>query len=205
MGNCIIHDSIVILKSLHNQWVSRGAFKLLHAIDFFTINVQNFVCLDLGASTGGFTEVLLSKKANKIFCVDVGKNQLHEKLKSNSQVINISKTNARYLTKDTIIPELVDIIVCDVSFISMKKVIYPSLKFLKKDGIVISLIKPQFESEKKELKKGGIIKDPIIHKRICDYYKDWFPKICKMEVIGITESPITGPKGNIEFLICAKR
>ena len=160
-----IYDSNVeiIYKSLHPQWVSRGAFKILHALSHFNINVKNFKCLDLGASTGGFTEVLLSKNVKKIYCVDVGTNQLHEKLQINKRIINIPKTNARYLTKE-IIPEIVDLIVCDVSFISMKKVIEPSLIFLeKKYGIIVGLIKPQFESEKKEIKKGGVIKDPEIH------------------------------------------
>ena len=202
----IYDDQIkIIYKNLHPEWVSRGALKLLHAIQYFEIDVKNFKCLDIGASTGGFTDVLLSKKAMKIYCVDVGTNQLHEKLKNNSKVINISKTNARYLTKK-ILPEPLDIIVCDVSFISMKKVLKPSLNFLhKKYGIVVGLIKPQFESEKNEIKKGGVIKDPNIHERICNDYIEWFNSVCKMKVLGITKSPIKGPKGNIEFLICAKR
>jgi len=152
-GDIYHNDVDIFCKSLHPNWVSRGALKLLHAIDHFKIDVANLKCLDIGASTGGFTEVLLSKKAKKIYSVDVGTNQLHEKLQNNNKVINISKTNARYLTKK-ILPELLDLIVCDVSFISMKKVIYPSLIFLEeKFGIIIGLIKPQFESEKKELTK----------------------------------------------------
>ena len=202
-----IYDSNteVVFKSLHPQWVSRGAFKILHALNHFDINVTNLKCLDLGASTGGFTEVLLKKDAMKIYCVDVGVNQLHEKLKKNKKIINIPKINARYLTKE-LIPELVDIIVCDVSFISMKKVIEPSLIFLdKKFGIIIALIKPQFESKKNEIKRGGIIKDPLIHKRICNEYIEWFRRVCNMKVLGVTQSPVKGHKGNIEFLICAKR
>ena len=195
----------IVSNNLHPDWVSRGALKLLHAFDYFKIDATDFKCLDIGASTGGFTEVLLSKKVKKVYSVDVGTNQLHEKLIKNSKVINIPKTNARYLNKD-IIPDLVDIIVCDVSFISMKKVIEPSLLFLeKKSGVIVALIKPQFESEKKEIKKGGIITDKNIHKRICDDYKEWFTSTCKMKVLGITPSPIKGPKGNIEFLICATR
>ena len=202
-----VYDSKIEIfyKKLHPDWVSRGAFKLLHALDYFNIDVNNFICLDLGASTGGFTEVLLKKNAIKVYCVDVGTNQLHEKIKNNKKIINLAKTNARYLTKN-LISDLVNIIVCDVSFISMKKVIEPSLIFLeKKKGIIIALIKPQFESEKNEIKKGGVIKDPAIHNRICEEYIYWFDKVCKMEVLGITQSPITGPKGKIEFLICAKR
>lgn len=204
-GELYNSDVNIIFKSLHSEWVSRGALKLLHAFDYFKIDVTNFKCIDLGASTGGFTEVLLSKGVQKVYSVDVGTNQLHEKLIRNSKVINISKTNARYLTRD-IITEQVDLIVCDVSFISMKKVIYPSLSFLpEKSGIIIALIKPQFESEKNEIQKGGIITDHNIHKRICNDFRSWFNTKCKMYVLGIIPSPIRGPKGNIEFLICARR
>ena len=143
-----IHDvnANILTKSLHPSWVSRGAIKLLHAINYFKIDVNNFICLDIGASTGGFTEVLLSKNVNKIYSVDVGTNQLHEKIKNNSKVINLPKTNARYLSKN-IIMDVVDLIVCDVSFISMKKVIEPSLKLLNLNkGMIIGLIKPQFQN-----------------------------------------------------------
>ena len=198
-----INDNI-IYKNLHPQWVSRGALKLLHALDHFNINVTDFNCLDIGASTGGFTDVLISRNVKKVFCVDVGTNQLHEKLIKNPQVINIPKTNARYLNKN-IISEKIDMIVCDVSFISMKKVIEPALILLKNTSIIVALIKPQFESEKKELKKGGVIKDKLIHQRICDDYKKWFSVFQGMEVIGIIQSPIQGPKGNIEFLIYIKK
>ena len=160
--------------------------------------------MDIGASTGGFSDVLLSKNAKKIFCVDVGINQLHEKLVSNSKIINIQKTNAKSLNNQ-IITDKVDLIVCDVSFISMKKVIKPSLNFLKNYGIIIGLIKPQFESSKKEIKKGGVILDSEVHKRICDSFVEWFKIECKMYVIGLIESPIKGPKGNTEFLICARK
>ncbi len=197
-------NSKIIYKSLHPQWVSRGALKLLHALEYFQVKVDDFTCLDIGASTGGFTEVLLSKKVKKVYCVDVGKNQLHEKIKTNAKIIDLSKTNARYLN-DEIISEKINMIVCDVSFISMKKVIEPSLNFLDHNGIIIALIKPQFESEKSEIKKGGIISDVKIHRRICMYYHNWFTKYCEMEVSGIIPSPIKGLKGNNEFLIYAKK
>lgn len=204
-GEFYYSDVSIISKNLHSKWVSRGAFKLIHALDTFDINVKDFICLDIGASTGGFTQVLLEKEAKKVYSVDVGTNQLHEKLKNNDKVINISKTNARYLNKN-IIPELVNLIVCDVSFISMKKVIEPSLPFLEKNlGVVIALIKPQFESKKNEIKKGGLIIDQKIHKRICNDFINWFSLKCKMNVIGVIDSPIKGSKGNVEFLICAKK
>ena len=195
----------IIFNNLHPQWVSRGALKLICALEYFKIDVNNFKCLDIGASTGGFTDVLLSKNVKKIFSVDVGTNQLHEKLINNPKVINIQKTNARYLDKN-LIPEEIDLIVCDVSFISMKKVIEPNLLLLKKnEGIIIALIKPQFESEKHEVKKGGLVKDGKVHKRICNDFKSWFSLMCKMKVLGIIPSPIKGPKGNVEFLICARK
>ena len=198
-------DVCIVSKKTHPSWVSRGALKLLHALNYFKIDVTDFNCLDIGASTGGFTEVLLSKKVKKIYCVDVGSNQLHNKLINNSKVVNLPQTNARYLTKN-IIPELVDLIVCDVSFISMKKVIKPSMIFLeKKSGIILALIKPQFESEKKNMKKSGIINNNRIHEKICSDYKQWFSLECKMKVLGIIPSPIKGSAGNVEFLICAKR
>ena len=204
-GETYEEDVNIHVTKLHPQWVSRGALKLCHAIQNFNIEIANLVCLDLGASTGGFTEVLLSKNVKKIYAVDVGSNQLHEKLKKDSRIVNLSKTNARYLNKD-IIHDIIDIIVCDVSFISMKKVIQPSLQFLdEENGVVIGLIKPQFESKKNEIKRGGVIVDPAIHKRICHEYREWFTSTCNMKVQGIIPSPIKGPKGNIEFLIYAKK
>ena len=195
----------VVKENIHPQWVSRGAFKLLYALENFNIDIIDSICLDLGASTGGFTEVLLSKNAKKIYAVDVGTNQLHEKLKYHNKIINISKTNARYLSNN-IICDSINVIVCDVSFISMKKVIEPCLQFLEKEnGMVIGLIKPQFEASKNEIQKGGVILDSKIHTRICEDFREWFSSKCKMEVQGIIPSPIKGPKGNIEFLIYAKK
>ena len=195
----------VVKENIHPQWVSRGAFKLLYALENFNIDIIDSICLDLGASTGGFTEVLLSKKTKKIYAVDVGTNQLHEKLKYHNKIINISKTNARYLSNN-IICDSINVIVCDVSFISMKKVIEPCLQFLEKEnGMVIGLIKPQFEASKNEIQKGGVILDSEIHARICEDFREWFSSKCKMEVQGIIPSPIKGPKGNIEFLIYAKK
>ena len=197
----------IVSKYIDHQWVSRGALKLLYAIDHFKINVANFKCLDIGASTGGFTEVLLSRKAKKIYSVDVGTNQLHDKLMDNPKVLNLSKTNAKFLTKN-IITDSINIIVCDVSFISMKKVIYPSLSFLeKKSGIIIALIKPQFELSKSEIKnnRNGVVTNKDIHQRICNDYKNWFTLTCGMKVVGIIPSPIKQIKGNIEFLIYVKK
>ena len=129
---------------------------------------------------------------------------MHERLKKEKKIINLEKTNARYLN-DNIICDQIDLIVCDVSFISMKKVIQPCLSFLnRKSGVIIGLIKPQFEASRNEIKKGGIITDTLLQKRICNEFENWFVKELQMEIIGITPSPIKGPKGNIEFLIAVK-
>ena len=195
-------DALIKIKDIGPEWVSRGAYKLIRALEENNIKVENKICMDLGASTGGFTEVLISRKAKKVYAVDVGTNQLHEKLKKNAEVINLEKTNARYLTND-LITEIIELLVCDVSFISLKKVILPCLNFLKKNSIIIVLIKPQFESKKNETKKG-VVKDSEIHLRICNEIKTWFESECNCEVLNITESPIKGPKGNKEFLLTAR-
>ena len=201
-GYNINPDAKIKIKDIGPEWVSRGAYKLIKALDENNIKVDNKTCMDLGASTGGFTEVLVKRNAKKVFAVDVGTNQLHEKLKKMKEIINIEKTNARYLTKD-LITEFIELLVCDVSFISLKKVILPCLNFLKKNSIIIVLIKPQFESKKNETKKG-VVKDSEVHLRICNEIQNWFENQCNCEVLKIIESPITGPKGNKEFLLTAR-
>ena len=141
-------DSSIEIKNLGPEWVSRGALKLIKAIEFYNIKIKDKICIDLGSSTGGFTDVLINKKAKKIYAVDVGTNQLHEKLRNNSKVISLEKTNARYLNKQ-LFNELIDVMVCDVSFISLKKIIAPNLKLLEDESVIIALIKPQFEAKKK--------------------------------------------------------
>ena len=201
-GININSNSLIEIKNLGPVWVSRGAFKLIKALDVNNINLENKVCMDLGASTGGFTDVLVQRGAKKVYAVDVGTNQLHEKLKKNKKVLNLEKINARYIKKD-LINELIELLVCDVSFISLKKVILPNLDLLKNKSTIVVLIKPQFESKKNETKKG-IVKDIQIHNRICKEIKIWFEYECKCEVLNIIESPIKGPKGNIEFLLTAR-
>ena len=201
-GLSFLETSKIIIKDKNKEWVSRGSYKLLKALENFDINIENKICLDLGSSTGGFTHVLLSNKAKKIYAVDVGTNQLHEKLLNEKKIISIEKTNARYLNRK-LITDNIDVIVCDVSFISIKKIIKPNLCFLKNNSIIIILIKPQFEANKKEIKKG-VVRDPNIHNRICEEIKTWLINECKSKIIGLVESPIKGPKGNIEFLVIAK-
>tara|TARA_B100001123_G_C15170279_1_gene971107 strand:+ start:91 stop:828 length:738 start_codon:yes stop_codon:yes gene_type:complete len=203
-GEILNYNSVIVVSKLHPDWVSRGAYKLIHAIKTFNIEIKNKKCLDIGASTGGFSQVLLKYGAKKIYSVDVGKNQIHEKLLKEKKIINLEKTNARYLDHE-IIFDTIDLIVCDVSFISMKKVLIPCFSFLnKKNGTIIGLIKPQFEAKKNEIKRGGIVSNSLIHRRICEDFQNWFSKKYNMNILGITQSPIKGPKGNIEFLIGAK-
>jgi len=201
-GSIFLETSKIKLKKLSKEWVSRGSYKLLKALNFFNINVQNKICLDIGASTGGFTHVLLKHKAKKIYSVDVGTNQLHEKLLNEEKIISIEKTNARYLTSE-LIKDDIDVLVCDVSFISLKKVIKPNICFLKNYSIIVILIKPQFEANRNEIKKG-IVTDTKVHDRICEEVKNWLIDECNFKIIGLVQSPIRGPKGNIEFLIVAQ-
>ena len=201
-GFNINHDASIEIKNLGPEWVSRGAIKLLTALNGNNIDVRNKICIDLGSSTGGFTDVLIKNGAKKVYSIDVGTNQLHEKLKKNPKVISLENTNARYLKKD-LVSELIDIMVCDVSFISLKKVIEPNLYLLKNQSIIIALIKPQFESKKNETKKG-IVRDSKIQQRICNEISDWLENNCECNVLSIIESPLKGPKGNTEFLITAK-
>ena len=201
-GNSFREDCSIIINKLHPPWVSRGALKLLKAIEAFRIEISNKVCLDIGSSTGGFTQVLLKNKAKKIFAIDVGTNQLHEKLQKEKKIISIENFNAKYLN-NSIISEKIDLLVCDVSFISLKKVIFPSLKLLSNKAEIIALIKPQFETQKVNLRKG-VVKNSSIHKEICKDISQWFTSKCEAKVMDIIPSPITGPKGNVEFLIYSR-
>ncbi len=179
-------------------WVSKGALKLLAAIEHWEINPTDKVFIDLGASTGGFTEVLISQNARKVYCVDVGSNQLHSKLRELPQVINLEKTHVRELT-NKLIPELVDGLVVDVSFISLEKVIPFVHPFLKEDSTVILLIKPQFEVGKGNLNKHGIVTDTKLYPETIDRIKSMCA-LNQLEFIDFIESPILGGDGNREFL-----
>ena len=201
-GFNISNDAEIEIKNLGPKWVSRGATKLITALDKNKINVKGKICVDLGSSTGGFTDVLIQSGAKKVYAVDVGTNQLHEKLKNNIKVVSIEKTNARYLAKEFTL-DFIDIMVCDVSFISLKKVIEPNLHLLKNESIIIALIKPQFESKKNETNKG-VVRNNSIHQRVCNEISEWFKNQCDCKILSIIESPIKGPKGNIEFLITVK-
>ncbi len=179
-------------------YVSRGGLKLEHALKVFQLDVKDFICLDIGAATGGFTHCLLLHGAKKVYAVDVGKGQLHYSLRNNPQVIVMEKTNARYLTRD-MFPDVFDLITIDVSFISLKFILPVLLPLLKPKGKILALIKPQFEVDPKFLKKG-VVKNSWIHKKVIDEIWDFSEKI-NLKPLGIIESPILGPKGNKEFFI----
>jgi len=184
--------------------VSRGGMKLDHALNTFDIGVTDNVALDVGASTGGFTDVLLTRGAARVYAVDVGYGQLNWKLRSDDRVIVLERQNARQLT-EAHIPEPVNIIVCDASFIGLEKVLATPLTFAAPGAYLAALIKPQFEVGKGEVGKGGIVRDPEQHREVCARIEAWVAGLDGWRVIGIDQSPITGAEGNIEFLIVALR
>ena len=188
------------MKGQACPWVSRGGFKLEKGLKVFDISATNKVALDIGASTGGFTDVLLAHGAQKVYAVDVGYGQLAHRL-LNSRVVPLDRTNARHLAAHQI-PEPVDLIVCDASFI-MRTVLETPLGFLRPGGFLIALIKPQFEVGKSRLGKKGVVRDPELHNDVCQTIKNWLQQRPGWSVLGIEESPIQGPEGNIEFLIGA--
>jgi len=200
-GDMLAEDAALTVKGRDHPWVSRGGIKLDHGLDHFGFNVTGAVALDVGSSTGGFTDVLLSRGAAKIYAVDVGTNQLAWKLRSDPRVVVHEQTNARDLTI-AIIPEPIDIVVCDASFISLAKVLDRALDLAKPGAGLIALVKPQFEAGREEVGKGGVVRDPEVHERVCRQAADW-TRSKGWNVLGIEKSPITGPEGNVEFLLGA--
>lgn len=191
------------MRGKDHSWVSRGGIKLAHGLDHFGWDVTGAVALDVGSSTGGFTDVLLQRGAAKVFAVDVGTNQLAWKLRQDPRVVVHEQTNARYLT-EAVVTEPVDLIVCDASFIGLAKVLDTALDFVRPGGRLIALIKPQFEAERGEISKGGVVRDPAVHERVCGQIEAWLTSR-GWDVTGIVPSPITGPEGNVEFLIGAQK
>ena len=196
-------DAPLAVRGKEHPWVSRGGVKLAHALDHFGWDVAGAVALDVGSSTGGFTDVLLQRGAAKVFAVDVGTNQLAWKLRQDPRVVVHEQTNARYLT-DEVVTEPVDLVVCDASFISLAKVLDTAVGFAKPGGGLIALVKPQFEAERSEIGKGGVVRDAAVHARVCEAAAEWV-RSRGWRVEGVTESPITGPEGNVEFLLAARR
>ena len=202
-GQLLVSDAPLDVRGRDHPWVSRGGVKLAHGLDHFGWDVGATVAIDVGSSTGGFTDVLLSRGTARVFAVDSGTNQLAWKLRQDPRVVVLEQTSARVLTAEHI-DEPIDLVVCDASFIGLAKVLDRPLQFAKPEARVMALIKPQFEAGRQEVGKGGVVRDPQIHERVCAQVADWLTG-AGWRVEGVVPSPITGPEGNIEFLIAAVR
>ena len=201
-GEPLAADAPLELRGRDHPWVSRGGSKLAHGLDHFTIEAAGRICLDVGASTGGFTDVLLRRGAARVYAVDVGHGQLDWSLRNDGRVVVLERTNARYLTTAEV-PVPVSLIVCDASFIGLATVLPAPLALAGPDCWLVALIKPQFEVGKGSVGKGGVVRDPRLHTVVCARIRDWLAMQPGWRVRGIVESPITGPSGNKEFLIAA--
>jgi len=202
-GDLIKADQPLDLRGQDHPWVSRGGLKLDHAIAHFGLSPAGLTCLDVGASTGGFTDVLLHHGATKVFAVDVGHGQLAWKLRNDQRVVVMERVNARYLTTEQI-PDPIQAIVCDASFIGLRTVLPAPLALAAPGAWAVTLIKPQFEVGP-AIAKGGVVRDPAVHDRVCAEIRDWWSQLPGWQVLGIEASPILGPEGNREFLIAARR
>ena len=200
-GDLLLEDAPLEVRGRDHPWVSRGGVKLDHGLTHFGFDVTGAVALDIGSSTGGFTDVLLSRGAAKVYAVDVGTNQLAWKLRQDPRVIVHEQTNARYLDA-SVVPEPVDVVVCDASFIALSKVLGPALALARPAAKLVALVKPQFEAGREEVGKGGVVRDPAVHRRVCDAAAEWVASQ-GCTVLGVTPRPITGPEGNVEFLLGA--
>jgi 23S rRNA (cytidine1920-2'-O)/16S rRNA (cytidine1409-2'-O)-methyltransferase len=195
-------DAEIVAEAAH-PYVSRGALKLVAALDAFAIDPARRVCLDLGASTGGFTEVLLAPGAARVYAVDVGQGQLHPKIAADPRVIGLERTDARRLDR-TLVPEPIDLLVADVSFISLKLALPAALALLGPAADMAALVKPQFEAGRAHVGRGGIVRDEAVHQAVCEDIET-FLRQQGFSVLGTIPSPILGGEGNREFLIGARR
>jgi 23S rRNA (cytidine1920-2'-O)/16S rRNA (cytidine1409-2'-O)-methyltransferase len=200
-GDMLAEDAALEVRGKDHPWVSRGGIKLDHGLTHFGFDAADQVALDVGSSTGGFTDVLLSRGAARVYAVDVGTNQLAWKLRQDPRVVVLEQTNARHLTGEQV-PEAPNIVVCDASFIGLAKVLKAPLGLAGPGAKLVALVKPQFEAGREEVGKGGVVRDPAVHERVCTAAKDWV-ELQGWSVLGIVESPITGPEGNREFLLGA--
>jgi 23S rRNA (cytidine1920-2'-O)/16S rRNA (cytidine1409-2'-O)-methyltransferase len=203
-GDQLAADAVLGLKGCDHPWVSRGGLKLVHALDHFDVLVEDKVALDIGASTGGFTGVLLVRGAKRVHAVDVGYGQLAWRLRQDPRVVLHERLNARFLTREHI-PEAVDIITCDASFIGLATVLPAPLALAAETGELIALIKPQFEAGREHVGKGGVVRDTAVQREVCERVAAWIASQPGWAVLGIVESPILGPEGNREFLLYARR
>lgn len=204
VGQLLAPDIALTLSGEDHPWVSRGGLKLAHALEVFAIDPAGSVALDIGASTGGFTDVLLSRGAVRVYAVDVGRDQLHPRLRADPRVVVHEQTNARTLTTAEV-PESPVLVVCDASFIGLRTVLPAALALAAPGAALVALIKPQFEVGPGRVGKGGIVRDPALHREACETIRAWLDGLDGWRVCGLTDSPITGPDGNREFLIHAAR
>jgi 23S rRNA (cytidine1920-2'-O)/16S rRNA (cytidine1409-2'-O)-methyltransferase len=203
-GTAFSVETEVVVKGDDHPWVSRGGLKLAHALEEFGLDVTGRTALDIGASTGGFTDVLLQGGAAQVYAVDVGHGQLDWRLRNDPRVVTLERTNARNLTTDQV-PEAIEVVVCDASFIGLRTVLPAGLALATPGAVLVALIKPQFEVGKDRVGKGGVVRDSALHTEVCEIVRDWLESLPDWTVIGLTESPIKGPAGNVEFLIAARR
>ena len=201
-GDTLPGDAPLEVKGRDHPWVSRGGIKLDHGLTHFSWDVAGAVAIDVGSSTGGFTDVLLARGAARVYAVDSGTNQLAWKLRQDPRVVVHEQLSARLLTADHI-PEPIDLIVCDASFIPLAKVLPVPMGFARPGARLLALIKPQFEAGREDVGKRGVVRDPAVHGRVCREVSAWLEKQ-GWRIDGITSSPITGPEGNVEFLIAAQ-
>src|ERR1043166_3504817 len=185
------------------RFVSRGGYKLEHALEHFQLNVSGLIAIDIGASTGGFTDCLLQRGAAKVFAVDVGRGQLAWKIRNDSRVVVLEKINARFLSREEI-PQLVDICVIDVSFISLTLILPRAFDLIAPDGVILALIKPQFELQRKDVGRGGIVREAALHEKAQQKIVN-FVEETDYRVVGLVPSAITGTDGNQEFFICIRK
>ncbi len=203
-GTALAEDTELTVSGRDHPWVSRGGLKLAAGVERFAIPVGGAVALDIGASTGGFTDVLLAHGAARVHAVDVGRGQLAWKLRQDSRVIVHEGVNARHLTRAEI-PDPIDLITCDASFIGLTTVLPAPLALAAERAGLVALIKPQFEAGPAEVGKGGVVRDPAVHRAVCERVSAWIAAQPGWGVIGIAESPVQGPAGNREFLLYARR
>ena len=203
-GDQLRDDAELSLRGQPHPWVSRGGIKLAGGLDSFGLEPRDRVCIDIGASTGGFTDVLLSRGAARVHAVDVGHGQLAWKLRCDPRVVVHERCNARHLTSEQI-AEPIDALVCDASFIGLATILPAPLTLCAPGAWAVALIKPQFEAGPSLVGKGGVVRDPAVHDAVCARIRDWWSSMPDWNVLGIVPSSITGPDGNHEFLIAARK
>jgi 23S rRNA (cytidine1920-2'-O)/16S rRNA (cytidine1409-2'-O)-methyltransferase len=202
-GQTLAADAALSVKQQDHPWVSRGGVKLAHALDYFRINVAGKTAVDIGASTGGFTDVLLAHGARRVYAVDVGHGQLAWKLRQDARVIVHERVNARHLTRAHV-PEPVDMITCDASFIGLATILPAPLALAGEQAELVALVKPQFEAGREHVGKRGVVTDHMVHREVCERIAGWINAQPGWSVAGVVESPILGPEGNREFLLYAR-